>query len=72
MMDGMDAVVIVLYGVALVNFGLGLFVCAHNPKQETNRVFAITCVSIALWTLTNALFQTTPSISGAIIWANLS
>lgn len=72
MMGGMDAVVIILYAVAVVNLGLGLFVYAHNTRQETNRVFAVTSLSIALWTLTNALFQTTNSVATAILWANLS
>jgi signal transduction histidine kinase len=72
MMGGMDTVVIILYGVALINIGLGLFVYAHNFRQETNRIFAITCFSIAGWTLTNALFQTTGSVASAILWAKLS
>jgi hypothetical protein len=58
--------------VTLANLALALVVLRHAPRREENRVFAITCASIALWTLTNALFRVTTSHAAIVLWAQLS
>jgi hypothetical protein len=55
--ERMDVVFLLLSLVALANLALALFVLRHNPKIETNRVFALTALSASVWAITNALFQ---------------
>lgn len=68
----MDFVTPILFAVALINLALALVVFGHRPAQAVNRVFAVTGVSVALWTLTNALFRLSPSLATATLWAQLS
>jgi hypothetical protein len=72
MVEAMNAVVIVLLLVALANFTLAGFVLWHNLRAETNRVFALTALSAALWTFTNAVFLQTGSIAVATIASQFS
>lgn len=62
----------ILSGVTLANVLLAWVILRHAAKREENRIFAITCLAVALWTLTNALFRLTTSQSTAILWAQLS
>jgi hypothetical protein len=62
----------VLFGVAVANVALALVVLRHAPQREENRVFAVTGISVALWTLTNALFRITTSHDAAVLWAEVS
>lgn len=61
-----------LYAVALANIVLALVVVRHAREREENRVFAITCLSVALWTLTNAFFRVSASQGWALVWAQMS
>jgi uncharacterized protein YacL len=65
MVEAMDAVFTILLLVTLANFTLAGFVLWHKSQAETNRVFALTALSAALWTFTNALFLHTNSIAVA-------
>lgn len=62
----------ILYGVAFVNVLLALVVLRHAPRREENRVFAVTCLSVALWALTNAFFRVSASQGWALLWAQAS
>lgn len=62
----------VLIVVTAMNLGLGVLVVWHKPRAEVNRIFAVTTLSIAGWTFTNALFQATRSILVATTAAQLS
>lgn len=68
----MTAAVTVLLAATLANLALAFLIYTRQPGREVNRVFAVTALCVALWTLTNALFQVTPSVQGAILWAGLS
>jgi hypothetical protein len=68
----MDTVFVTLLLVTFANLILAGFVLWHNPKAETNRVFALTAVSAAIWTLTNALFQFFDSIEIVTMAAQFS
>lgn len=57
--------------VAGVNAALGAVVLWRN-RQEQHLTFALTAFFVALWTLTNALFRVTDSVSLATLWAQLS
>jgi len=61
----MSTVFLLLLIVTVANLVLALFVLWHNPKAEVNRVFALTALSVAGWTFTNALFQQTASVATA-------
>ncbi len=62
---GMNLVFALLLAVTLANLALALFVLWNKPKAEVNRVFALTALSVAGWTFTNALFQRTSSLTVA-------
>jgi hypothetical protein len=68
----MDAVFIALLLVTFANFALAGFVLWHDPHAEVNRVFALTALSTAVWTLTNAVFRATDSLSVALLAAQIS
>lgn len=71
----MNAVFVLLLGITVANFLLALFVWWNKPQAEVNRVFALTAVSVAGWTLTNAVFQQTGSLPTATLaaaWSYLS
>ena len=61
-----------LYLVAALSWALALFVLCHTPGKPQNRVFAVTGASVALWTLTNALFRQAQTPEVATLWAQLS
>ena len=67
-----DFVTLILFAVALINLALAGVVFGHRPAQAVNRVFAITGASVALWTLTNALFRVSTSVPAATLWAQIS
>lgn len=71
-MAEMTPAVIILFAATFANLALAGFIWAKQPRQEVNRIFALTAGCVALWTLTNALFQVTPSVKGAVLWAGLS
>lgn len=58
--------------IAGLNFLLAIVLLLNRPRREVNRVFAITALAVALWTLTNAWFQVTDSIRLATFIAQLS
>lgn len=68
----MDFVTLILFAVALINLALALVVFGYRPARIVNRVFAVTGASVALWTLTNALFRLSTSVAAATLWAQLS
>lgn len=68
----MDTVYLILLVVTLANLALAGFVLWHNPQAETNRVFALTALSAALWTFTNAVFLHTGSVAVAIASSQFS
>jgi hypothetical protein len=68
----MQAVALLLYLISLINLALAGVVFWRHPKAEVNRVFALTSVSVATWTLTNGLFQATDSLHMAVAAANVS
>lgn len=68
----MPAVAFLLYLVSFVNLALAGVVFMRRPKAEINRVFALTSFSVAVWTLTNGVFQATNSMVVATLSANLS
>ena len=63
--EGMNTVFLLLLIVTAANLVLALFVLWHHPKVEVNRVFALTALSVAGWTFTNAIFQQTASVATA-------
>jgi hypothetical protein len=67
----LDLIFIALVGVALVNTGLSLIV-GRAARRAENRVFALVALSVALWTLTNALFRSAEDVERATLWAQLS
>jgi hypothetical protein len=66
-----DPIFVALVGVALVNMGLSLIV-GRAARRTENRVFAFVALSVALWTLTNALFRSAEDVERATLWAQLS
>jgi hypothetical protein len=64
-LEGMNPLIALLLVVTAANLALALFVLWHKPRAEVNRVFALTALSIAGWTFTNALFQWTSSVAVA-------
>ncbi len=60
-----------LLGVASINALLALIV-GRAARRAENRVFAGVALSIALWTLTNALFRSASTTQIATLWAQLS
>lgn len=71
-MAEMTPAVATLLAASFANLALAGFVYARQPRHEVNRVFAATALCVAVWTLTNALFQSTGSVEGAVLWAGLS
>lgn len=67
-----NPIAILLFFISAVNFALACLVFGRRPKAEINRVFAVTALSVAAWTLTSALFQATDSVAFATLWANIS
>ena len=47
-------------------------VLRHAPKREENGVFAVTCLAVALWALTNELFRVNDAQAFAVLWAQVS
>ncbi|MBV9469096.1 MAG: hypothetical protein JOZ57_07605, partial [Abitibacteriaceae bacterium] len=68
----MNAVFALLLAVAVANLVLALLVLLYKPGAEVNRVFGVTALSVAGWTITNALFQSTPSVAVAVQTAAFS
>lgn len=66
-----STIFLALLVVAVVNMALAL-VAFRASAKEANRVFALTAASVALWTLTNALFRGATSPETALLWAQLS
>ncbi len=66
-----DFITLALLGVTLVNLGLAGIVLRAARRQE-NRVFALLATSVAVWTLTNALFRTAETVALATLWAQIS
>jgi hypothetical protein len=69
--SGFNVIFGALLAVAFINALLSFVVC-RAAKREENRVFALVALSVALWTLTNALFRTATSVESATLWAQLS
>src|SRR5688572_5120985 len=61
----MNAVFILLLTVTIANLILALIVLWYKTRAEVNRVFALTSLAVAGWTFTNALFQSTASVTTA-------
>ena len=66
-----DFITLALLGVTLVNLSLAGIVL-RVARREENRVFALLATSVALWTLTNALFRTAHTVPLATLWAQIS
>lgn len=58
--------------IAVVNFVLAAIVFFNRPRQESNRVFSVTAFAVAVWSLTNGLFQNAGTVETATLWAQLS
>jgi len=57
--------------VVLTN-ALLAFIVGRAARRAENRVFALVALSIAFWTLTNALFRSALTTQAATLWAQLS
>jgi hypothetical protein len=68
----MDAVFLTLLVVTIANLALAGFVLWHRPGARVNRIFALTALSTAGWTFTNAIFQYTTSLQIATLTAQFS
>ncbi len=69
--SGFDVIFGALLVVAFIN-ALLAFIVWRAARREENHVFAVVALSVALWTLTNALFRTAASVESAALWAQLS
>jgi signal transduction histidine kinase len=70
--ESMTIIAFFLIFISLVNITLAGLVLFQRAKSEINRVFAVSSIAIAGWTLTNALFQVTTSTALAMLTANIS
>ena len=66
-----DFITLALIAVTAVNLGLA-WIVIRAARQQENRVFALLATSVALWTLTNALFRTAHTVEVATLWAQAS
>lgn len=68
----MDLSVVILIVATLANAALAALVFWNAPRAIVNRLFALTALSTAGWTGTNALFQATDSATIALLAAQVS
>ena len=68
----MSLPVLILLAVTLANAALSTLVFLRKPKALVNRLFALTALSAAGWTGTNALFQAANSVGVAMLAAQAS
>lgn len=66
-----DFIAFALLGVTVINLILAAIVVRAGHRKE-NRVFAFMAASVALWTLTNALFRSTETVAMATLWAQIA
>jgi hypothetical protein len=71
-MIGRMTAAILLFGVSLLIAVLAGLVLYCGPRGSVQRTFAFAALSVAAWSLTNALFQLAASDRAALLWANLS
>jgi len=68
----MDINTLILIVVTVAFFALGIFVLLQNKKRSINWIYALLSMSVAGWSLTNAMFQKVNSLDKAIFWARWS
>ena len=66
-----DLIAFALLAVTAINFMLAGVVARAGHRKE-NRVFAFMAASVALWTLTNALFRLSETVPMATWWAQIA
>jgi len=54
---------------AIGSIFVGLFVYSQNRKNEINKVFALLCLSIVIWSLPYFLWQMSTKASTALFWS---
>ena len=67
----MDAKLLLLLLVGIVNAALGLLVFLKNPKHLVSQLFACLVLCVSVWTLCNYMIHAATDINSVLFWKRI-
>ncbi len=68
----MNLYAIIPFGSFLINLLLAQFIVYINPKEKANRLFALQCIGMAIWSFCEFMMQVLPEKEMVVFWAQAS
>ncbi|NTV90815.1 MAG: bifunctional diguanylate cyclase/phosphodiesterase, partial [Clostridiales bacterium] len=72
-MSNVPVVFSVVFSIACgISLFLGIYILYMNPKSNTNRLFFVLCISLAVWAMGFSIAISTHSLSNCLFWRKFS